>query len=64
MMEKRKSHEEYLEQNMKEINKMRRDLGMQEIKMVERKCLKCGRKFRAQSGGTGNFLCLDHQPTS
>lgn len=41
---------------LKELNKMRKELGLIQIKHISRKCLRCSKEFQTINPG-GKFLC-------
>ncbi len=43
------------EQYANELNKARRDLGLQPLERKSKKCLSCSKRFTAI--GRGNFMC-------
>tara|TARA_B100002003_G_C13712626_1_gene357446 strand:- start:241 stop:471 length:231 start_codon:yes stop_codon:yes gene_type:complete len=44
-----------IRRNVRSINKARKTVGLDKLKMKERECLKCGKKFK--SIGINNRLC-------
>lgn len=41
--------------SLEQVNKVRRENGLREIKYIIRKCLKCKKQFKAL--GANNYMC-------
>lgn len=42
---------------IREVNKMRQDLGLTPMAQIERKCLRCNRNFTALKNSS-NYMCI------